>query len=556
MLAPLRGVSAAARPERERNMKIRLPFVVALVVLAFGVGGTALGASGPSLVRDREAARFRLTPPNDPSSLDDVIQPDTQIEPSIAVNPVNSLNAVAGFQEGRRSNGGDMTNGFATTLDGGKTWTFGEIPGLTRLVGGGNFDRASDAVVAFGPDGTVFYNSLVFDLETNQGLRSGLAVNLSHDGGRTWSAPAVFQDDYLGGLNDKNWIVVDTGKGFGHHPGRVYAVWDRVAPVVYNYCDSLERDCSTTANWLPNFLTISPLQGIGAIPVVLQDGSLGVVYESITAVPAAAPGDEADIAPGFDQIQLALAPGAGSVPWPAPLTFTQTTIPVASNQSAGARYQRAAGLPISDVDPGSGAIFVAWEDSRFRTEPNSPVNDVVFTKSTDGGLTWGAVTRVNTGPTNDYVNRYNVALDVGEDNIVHIAYRQRQEAADARGPGMSAFIDTFYQESRNGGTSFSAPLRVDRQRTNFFYGAFSRAGLFEGDYNQIATGGGLTYVVRNEAYPLSSKEPPGLVYNAADDNYVGNTSECPKDQNGDPIVSSGCLRHLHQRTWVAVVRSG
>ena len=290
-------------------MKTRLALVLAVSLLALGSSGPALGASGPSLLRDREAARFLLAPPNDPMSLDDVIQPDTQIEPSIAVNPTNPLNSVAGFQEGRHSDGGDMTNGFASTLDGGKTWKFGEVPGLTRLVGGGNFDRASDPVVAFGPDGTAFYNSLVFDWDTDLGLRSGIAINVSHDGGRTWSAPAVFQDDYLGGLNDKNWIVVDTGTGPGHHPGRVYAVWDRIDPVVYNYCDSLERDCSKNANWLPNFLTISPLQGIGALPLVLSDGSLGVIYDSITAVPVAVPGDEPEIEPGSDQVQFARAPG-------------------------------------------------------------------------------------------------------------------------------------------------------------------------------------------------------------------------------------------------------
>ena len=266
-------------------MKTRLALVLTFLVLATVAAGTAHSATGPTLLRDHQAARNLLKPSITPGALDDVIQPDTQIEPSIAVNPTNALNAVAGFQEGRRSNGGDETNGFAATLDGGRTWTFGEVPGLTRFVGGAKWDRASDAVVAFGPDGQVFYNSLVFDMESEEGLCSGIAVNVSHDGGRTWSDPAFFQDDCAGGLNDKNWIVVDNGTGPGHHPGRVYVVWDRVDPVVYNYCDSLETDCSQASNWLPNFLTISPLQGIGAIPLVLSDGSLGVVYESITALP-------------------------------------------------------------------------------------------------------------------------------------------------------------------------------------------------------------------------------------------------------------------------------
>ena len=42
-------------------------------------------------------------------------------------------------------------------------------------------------------------------------------------------------------------------------------MWDRVAPVVYDYCD---HDCDKLSNWLPNLQTISglvfPGQGIGA----------------------------------------------------------------------------------------------------------------------------------------------------------------------------------------------------------------------------------------------------------------------------------------------------
>jgi hypothetical protein len=524
-------------------------------VLALVAVGTARSATGPTLLRDRQAARNLLKPSTDPGALADVIQPDTQIGPSNPVNPTNALNAVAGFQEGRRSNGGDETNGFAATLDGGKTWTYGEIPGLTRFVGGSKWDRASDALVAFGPDGTVFYNSLVFDMESEQGLCSGIAVNVSHDGGRTWSDPAVFQDDCAGGLNDKNWIVVDNGTGPGHHPGRVYVVWDRVDPVVYNYCDSLEHDCSQTSSWLPTFLTISPLQRIGAIPLVLQDGSLGVVYETLTGALPISGGDEAD-GLGSDQIQFALAPGAGSVPWPAPLTFSQTTIPVATNEAVPIRYQRAGSLPSAAVDPVSGAIYVAWEDSRFRTEPNSPVNDAVITKSTDGGLDWSQVTRVNPGPTDDYVDRYNVAVDVGRDGTVHVAYAQRQEAADPLSSAMSPFIDTYYQESHDGAATFSTPLKADNKAANFYYGAFSRDGLFEGDYNQVASGARLVYIVRTVSFPLSSTEPAGLVYDPKSNTYVGNTVQCPKDTAGAPIVSSSCLRHLHQRTWVAVVRSG
>ena len=152
------------------------------------------------------AGRFATDPlgtisPVAGNSIQDYVQPDTQIEPSIAVNPANPLNAVTVYQEGRIAGGGDATNGFATTFDGGATWIHGELPGLTTYPGqGGAFERASDAVVAFGPGNLVYANSLVFDFNTGGGLRSGIAVNVSKDGGRTWSQPVILQDDRLGGI--------------------------------------------------------------------------------------------------------------------------------------------------------------------------------------------------------------------------------------------------------------------------------------------------------------------------------------------------------------------
>src|SRR3954467_3444124 len=103
----------------------------ALIALLAPAGARAAGPA-PVLIHDVRAAQDNLgslTMPITP--IDDYVQPDTQTEPSIAVNPANPRNAVAAYQEGRISNGGDATNGFATTFDGGSTWIQGELPGLT-----------------------------------------------------------------------------------------------------------------------------------------------------------------------------------------------------------------------------------------------------------------------------------------------------------------------------------------------------------------------------------------------------------------------------------------
>src|SRR5689334_13090676 len=126
----------------------------ALAVLVAAPAGS-VATPTPKLVRDVKTGRDLLgsRTPAAPDPIQDYVQPDTQIEPSIAVNPANPRNVVTVYQEGRIADGGDATNGFATSFDAGRTWKSGELPGLTSYPGQrGAFERASDAVVAFGPN--------------------------------------------------------------------------------------------------------------------------------------------------------------------------------------------------------------------------------------------------------------------------------------------------------------------------------------------------------------------------------------------------------------------
>jgi hypothetical protein len=479
---------------------------------------TASSASGPVLVRDSEAGRQTAVINGK------LVQPDTTTEPSIAVNPANPKNVVAGYQMGRVDGGGDASNGYATTFDGGKTWKYGTVPGLT-VRNGGPYDRASDAVVAFGPKNTVFYSSLVFNDgsgESGDALRSAIVNSTSTDGGKTWGKPTVVIDDSAGGLNDKNWEVVDNGTGTGHHTGRLYVVWDRVAPVLVSYSDDQGKTFSTPS-------VIWPGQGIGAFPLVLADGSLGVVFMTdVSPVPAlhTNPGDElAEPISGISKIVMATSPKAGLVTGGAPLAFT-APLTVGAYTGNEPRLQRASpGLPTAAVDPKSGRVYVGWDDSRFRTEASSPVNDPVVTWSDDNGATWSALKNLRTGSSKDYVDRFNSMVGVAPDGTVSVAYRQRQEAASPK--DMSTFVDTFLVQSRDGGKTFSKPLRVNKSvRADARFAAFSRNGAFWGDYNQLAIAkDGTVYIVRCESY--STKK--------------GEEADFP------PTVH-------HQFTWVAVVK--
>src|SRR5207249_2123331 len=92
----------------------------------------------------------------------------------------------------------------------------------------------------------------------------------------------------------------------------------------------------------------------------------------------------------------------------------------------------------------------------------------------------------------------------------------------------SPFVDVVYQQSLDGGRTFSPPLRLDRgRRADVRFAAFSRGGAFFGDYGQIAAAGPRSYVTTCRAYRL----------------HRGERATFP------PSVH-------HQRTWVTVVGGG
>src|SRR5439155_5981908 len=73
----------------------------------------------------------------------------TEVEPDTYSN---GSTIVATFQVGRVFDGGSCDIGFATSTDNGSTWpptSSGLLPGITKYVGGGPNDRATDPSVAY-----------------------------------------------------------------------------------------------------------------------------------------------------------------------------------------------------------------------------------------------------------------------------------------------------------------------------------------------------------------------------------------------------------------------
>lgn len=142
-------------------------------------------------------------------------------EIDLAMNPADPLNLVAvakAYNYTRNLQGafiGGVFSSFATTFDGGLTWTEGYLQPMSVLADlpvlgpvGSTPSRESDPIVEFATDGSV----LAMTLKVNGD--DGLPVYRSLDGGATWAPLSKAMD----GFNDKEWMVTDPLSG------NVYAV--------------------------------------------------------------------------------------------------------------------------------------------------------------------------------------------------------------------------------------------------------------------------------------------------------------------------------------------
>jgi hypothetical protein len=82
-------------------------------------------------------------------SSDPFTNSDSQHATEVEASTLANGNTMTAFQQGRYDNfGGSSGIGFATSTDGGLTWTNGTLPGLSALTGG-TAQRISDPAVAY-----------------------------------------------------------------------------------------------------------------------------------------------------------------------------------------------------------------------------------------------------------------------------------------------------------------------------------------------------------------------------------------------------------------------
>jgi hypothetical protein len=370
----------------------------------------------------------------------------------------NGSTLVATFQTGRIAPGGATSIGWATSTDGGTTWTHGFLPGLTTGEGSGPYDAASDPAVAYdAKHGVWMIASLPI---SNSSQTPAVAVNRSTDGGLTWqnsvSVDATAVD------SDKNWIVCDSWASSPYY-GNCYVEWDDPSAN-----DEILMSTSTDGGltWGAPTPTVGQTQGLGGQPLVQPNGTVVVPIET--------------------NVMSSFSSRDGGASWTAPVTIAD----IQSHLDAGGI--RSGSLPSAAID-GVGTVWVVWKDCRFRSACST--NDLVYSTSTDG-VTWSAVTRIPIDDTSTAVDHFipGIGIDpatsgTGAHVAIHYYYYSQSNCTVS-----TCQLNVGYISSANAGSTWNTPVAIVGPM-QLGWLPQSQNGLMVGDYIATAFTNGVPHGV-------------------------------------------------------------
>jgi len=418
--------------------------VAALTVALAGCGGSSNSSTGPSQPGNPVGSNLNQIS-SDPFSVGPG-QHATEVEPHLFSN---GTTMVAAFQVGRIAPGGSTDIGWATSTDGGTTWTHGTLPGLTKGEGSGPYDAASDPAVAYDAKHGVW---MIASLPLSATLQvPAVAVSRSTDGGLTWQNPVSV--DSTAPSSDKNWIVCDSWPTSPHY-GNCYMEWDDPSN-----SDQILMSTSSDGGltWAGAKPTANSARGIGGQPLVQPSGNVIVPIETDT--------------------MASFMSTDGGATWTAPVSISN----IQSHADAGGI--RSGPLPSAAID-GAGTVWVVWEDCRFRASCST--NDLVYSTSADGA-TWSAVTRIPIDDVTSALDHFIPGIGIDPQTSgasAHVAvhyYYYSQSSCNAS----SCQLFVGYISSANGGSTWNAPTTLTANPMFLTWLPNSQNGLMVGDY--IAT---------------------------------------------------------------------
>jgi hypothetical protein len=329
---------------------------------------------------------------------------------------------VSAFHVARRPGSigwGSADVGWATSTNGGVTWSFGYLPGLTVNYQGGTYYGAADPSVAYDAKHGVW---LISTLPLINPI-GDVAVSRSKDGIH-WSGPVIVDKTHN---DDKNWTVCDDTPSSPYF-GNCYTEWD-AAGTTGQVKMSTSSDGGAT--WSAGVSTSGRASGLGGQPLVQPNGTVVVPFEG----------------GGIDSFSST----DGGKTW-------GKTVTIASiNSHAEAGGLRNPNLPSAEIDA-AGNVYVVWSDCRFRSGCSS--NDIVISTSVDGN-TWTAPARIPIDPTTSTVDHFIPGIGVDystSGSTAHLTVVYYYYPVSKCGNACS--LDVGFVTSEDGGQTWTAGTQI------------------------------------------------------------------------------------------------
>jgi hypothetical protein len=386
---------------------------------------------------------------NDPAALPTTMR--AQAEPHIA-RSLGSADLLVGiFQEGRFTTAGALDCGYSVSRDGGLSWSRALIPRLTQSSGGPYF-RATDPVVAFGPSGIIYLETLA---ATNANFGNGvITISRSTNSGASFAAPRVaFQTANNSVFPDKEWMAINTFSGTPHL-GRIVVTFSLFnsssvngAPIFRTYSDNGGLNWSTAATIASSRNNLQ-----GSQPVFLPDGKLAVVYWNFDAP---------------ERIEVVVSNDGGTT-FGGPRIVTNVTRYTPPNIRSGVF------LPAATGDRTNQNLYVVYQGIK------AGAPRILFTKSTNSGTTWSAPVAISNNPTNTGVFNPAIAASPDDQRLTAAFYDRRNN------PASTTRVDMYFAQSFDGGATWEPNLRLTSVSSDATLAPLTAAGYMLGDYLGIA----------------------------------------------------------------------
>jgi hypothetical protein len=471
------------------------------------------------------------------TALGSVNYPDAEVEPNIAVDPANPRHLIGTVQQDRWNDGGanGLTNVVST--NGGASWALAaDQPQFTICAGAqpgspGFFDRATDPWVSFSADGQVAY-SISDSFNANGpafGGASSIIISRSTDGGNHWQTPVTARlDTSTQVLNDKESVTGDPRVA-----NNAYAVWDQlVSPnknanpsafahsIAFRGPTLFSRTTDKGETWSQGRVIFDPGQNdqtIGNQIVVPTTGpAKGVLIDGMSLITNQGgrcpfvPPSRCGKGSTFTAAVIRSTDGGNTWSGAIPIDIQQ----VASVQIAGQAVRSSDFLPEFATNPVNGNIYAVWQDARFSP---TGASKIAFSQSTDGGLTWSPVIRIDQSPGN--TQAFVPQIHVASDGTVGLLYYDLENATAAQ-PGLTdAFI--AHCHSATSDCTNPASWAADGETKLSTSGPFdyltapNAGGFFLGDYDGLTSSGTTFKALFDMSQPIATAGRSDLFSNSA-----------------------------------------